>query len=143
MSLGPKVYLTRRETFSAAHRLHSMHLSDTENLQIFSKCNNPNGHGHNYVLEVTIVGHIDSNTGMVMNITDLKGLIQKHVLDLVDHKHLDFDVEYFREKKLVSTTENLAVFIWKQLASYLKQNVQLYEIKIYETEKNIVVYRGE
>jgi 6-pyruvoyltetrahydropterin/6-carboxytetrahydropterin synthase len=147
MSLGPKAYLTRRETFSAAHRLHSMNLSDSENIQIFSKCNNPNGHGHNYVLEVTVVGHIDSNTGMVMNITDMKELIQIHVLDLLDHKNLDFDVEYFRTKKLVSTTENLAVFIWEQLVSNIKQrcntNVQLYEIKLYETEKNIIVYRGE
>lgn len=146
MSLGPKVYLTRRETFSTAHRLHSVHLSDSENLQIFSKCNNPHGHGHNYVLEVTVAGHVHSKTGMVMNITDLKQLIQSEVLDLVDHKHLDLDVEYFRTTQLVSTTENLAVFIWKQLDTALKErfnHVQLFEIKIYETEKNIVVYRGE
>jgi 6-pyruvoyltetrahydropterin/6-carboxytetrahydropterin synthase len=144
MSIGPKVYLTRRETFSASHRLHSIHLSDNENIQIFSKCNNPNGHGHNYVLEVTVVGHVDSKTGMVMNISDLKQLIQIHVLDLVDHKNLDLDVEYFRTKKLVSTTENLAVFIWEQLVSNLnQQNVQLYEMKLYETDKNIVIYRGE
>jgi 6-pyruvoyltetrahydropterin/6-carboxytetrahydropterin synthase len=143
MSLGPKIYLTRRETFSAAHRLHSTHLSDHDNLQIFSKCNNVNGHGHNYVLEVTVTGHIDSQTGMVMNITDLKNLIQTYVLDLVDHKHLDLDVQYFRKNNLISTTENLAVFIWQQLVSNLNEHVQLYEIKIYETEKNIVVYRGE
>jgi 6-pyruvoyltetrahydropterin/6-carboxytetrahydropterin synthase len=146
MFVGPKVYLTRRETFSACHRLHSIHLSDHDNIQIFSKCNNPNGHGHNYVLEVTVVGHIDSKTGMVMNIADLKNLIQTQVLDLVDHKHLDLDVDYFSKKNLVSTTENLAVFIWEELFSSLKQqykNVQLYEIKLYETEKNIVVYRGE
>ncbi|CAF0773896.1 unnamed protein product [Adineta steineri] len=145
MSRGPKVYLTRRETFSASHRLHSVHLSENDNTQIYSKCNNPNGHGHNYVLEVTVVGHIDSNTGMVMNISDLKTLIQVHVLDLVDHKNLDLDVEYFRSKKLVSTTENLIVFIWQQLFSTIEHynNAQLYEIKIYETEKNIVVYRGE
>lgn len=146
MSLGPKVYLTRRETFSASHRLHSIHLSDNDNVQIFSKCNNLNGHGHNYILEVTVVGHVDSKTGMVMNITDLKNLIQIYVLDLVDHKHLDLDVEYFRKTNLVSTTENLAVFIWEQLYSKVKEqynHVQLYEIKLHETEKNIVVYRGE
>jgi 6-pyruvoyltetrahydropterin/6-carboxytetrahydropterin synthase len=81
---------------------------------------------------------------MVMNISDMKTLIQNHVLDLVDHKNLDLDVEYFRTKKLVSTTENLAVFIWEQLSLNLnQQNVQLYEIKLYETEKNIVIYRGE
>ena len=146
MPLGPKVYLTRRETFSACHRLHSIHLSDDDNIQIFSKCNNLNGHGHNYVLEVTLVGHVNSKTGMVMNISDLKNLIEINVLNFVDHKHLDLDVEYFRTKNLVSTTENLAVFIWEQLFSIIKEkynNVQLYEIKLYETEKNIVIYRGE
>lgn len=146
MSRGPKVYLTRRETFSAAHRLHSVHLSDSDNLQIFSKCNNSNGHGHNYVLEVTVAGHVDPKSGMVMNIADLKKSIQSEVLDLVDHKHLDLDVDYFRREKVVSTTENLAVFIWKQLVRNLSEHyplVQLYEIKIHETEKNIVVYRGE
>ena len=148
MPLGPKAYLTRRETFSASHRLHSANLSDNENILLYSKCNNPNGNGHNYVLEVTVVGHIDPKTGMVMNISDLKVLIQTHVLDLVDHKHLDLDMDYFRTKNLVSTTENLAVFIWEQLALPIERasqnnHVRLYEIKLCETEKNIVVYRGE
>lgn len=146
MAQRPKAYLTRRETFSASHRLHSNVLSDEENLRIFGKCNNPNGHGHNYVLEVTVAGHIDSSTGMIINITDLKRLIDEHVLDRVDHKNLDLDVEYFRRTKLVSTTENLVVFIWEQLFAALQQEdprVQLSEIKLYETEKNIVIYRGE
>ncbi|CAF1504088.1 unnamed protein product [Rotaria sordida] len=146
MSHSPKVYLTRRETFSASHRLHSIHLSDSDNIQIFNKCNNPNGHGHNYVVEITVAGHIDNKTGMVMNISNLKELIQIYVLNLLDHKHLDLDVEYFRTKNIVSTTENLIVFIWKQLSLPIQQqynNVQLYEIKLYETEKNIVTYRGE
>ncbi|CAF1237446.1 unnamed protein product [Rotaria sordida] len=146
MSHSPKVYLTRRETFSACHRLHSIHLSDNDNIQIFNKCNNPNGHGHNYVVEITVAGHIDNKTGMVMNISNLKELIQIYVLNLLDHKHLDLDVEYFRTKNIVSTTENLIVFIWKQLSLPIQQqynNVQLYEIKLYETEKNIVIYRGE
>lgn len=147
MSHRPKVYLTRRETFSASHRLNSMYLSDNDNIQIFDKCNNPNGHGHNYILEVTVVGYTDETTGMAMNITDLKKLIQIYVLDLVDHKHLDLDVEYFRTNNIVSTTENLTVFIWRQLASKISQqyndNVHLYEIKLHETEKNIVTYRGE
>ncbi|CAF1263545.1 unnamed protein product [Adineta ricciae] len=124
MSLGPKVYLTRRETFSASHRLHSANLSDNENILLYNKCNNPNGHGHNYVLEVTVVGHIDPKTGMVMNISDLKVLIQTHVLDLVDHKHLDLDMDYFRTKNLVSTTENLAVFIWEQLVLQIERASQ-------------------
>ncbi|UJR08993.1 hypothetical protein I4U23_013243 [Adineta vaga] len=121
MPLGPKIYLKRRETFSAAHRLHSINLSENENIQLYSKCNNPNGHGHNYILEVTVAGYINPITGMVMNITDLKNLIQTQVLDLVDHKHLDLDVEHFRTKNLVSTTENLAVFVWEQLVSKIEQ----------------------
>ena len=80
-----KVYLTRRETFSACHRLHAKDLSDEENQQIFGKCNNPNGHGHNYILEVTVCGPINRMTGMVMNITDMKHLIDKYVLNLLDH----------------------------------------------------------
>lgn len=138
-----KIFVTRRETFSACHRLHSQSLTDDENRTIFGKCNNPNGHGHNYVLEVTICGSIDLSTGMLMNITDLKRLINENVLNLVDHKHLDLDVDYFRLNNFVSTTENLAIFIWSQLVNHFPSNVQLYEIKIYETEKNIVTYRGE
>ena len=143
----PKAYLTRRETFSASHRLHSVYLSPSDNIQLYDKCNNPNGHGHNYILEVTVFGHINSKTGMIININELKEIIKIYVIDLIDHKHLDLDVEYFRTRKLVSTTENLAFFIWKQLFSIIEdkynKNVKLYEIKLYETEKNIVIYRGE
>ncbi|CAF1541025.1 unnamed protein product [Adineta ricciae] len=142
----PKVYITRRETFSSAHRLHSTALSDEDNMHIFGKCNNPNGHGHNYVLEVTVVGHVDEHAGMVMNIADLKHIIQEHVLKLVDHKHLDLDLDHFRINKIVSTTENLAIYIWQQLTTAIRNQsdkVHLYEIKLHETENNIVVYRGE
>lgn len=143
--MSHKVYLTRRETFSTAHRLHSSHLSEDENRRIFARCNNPNGHGHNYILEVTICGPINEQTGMVMNIADLKRELQVRVLDVVDHKHLDLDVDYFREGNIVSTTENLALFIWTQLKPPLEMNynVKLHEVKIYETEKNIVVYRDD
>lgn len=146
MSSERKIYLTRRESFSAAHRLHSNFLSDDENRTVFDKCNNPNGHGHNYVLEVTVCGRVDLKTGMTMNITDLKQIISRNVLDLLDHKNLDQDVEYFRQNQLVSTTENLAIFIWEQLANPINQhtgNVHLYEVKIFETDKNIVTYRGD
>ncbi|CAH8506046.1 unnamed protein product [Schistosoma haematobium] len=91
-------YLTRVESFSACHRLHSQHLSNEENVKLFQKCNNPMGHGHNYKLEVTVSGPIDQRTGMIMNISDLKSVVQKHVLDLLDHKNIDEDVEYFREQ---------------------------------------------
>ena len=137
----PLVYLTRRETFSACHRLHSTKLSDEENLEIFSKCNNLNGHGHNYTVEVTVKGQVNENTGMVMNITDLKKVIEISVMKPLDHKNIDKDVPYF--ENVVSTTENVAVFIWRGISSKLPENVLLDQVKIWETEKTIVVYKGE
>ncbi|XP_042590822.1 6-pyruvoyl tetrahydrobiopterin synthase [Cyprinus carpio] len=133
-------FITRVQSFSACHRLHSKSLSDEENKRIFGKCNNPNGHGHNYTVEVTVRGKIDRNTGMVMNLTDLKECIEEAIMKPLDHKNLDLDVPYFAD--VVSTTENLAVFIWESMVKLLPPD-SLYEIKIYETDKNIVVYRGE
>lgn len=141
--MAPIVYLTRRETLSACHRLHSAHLSDAENLKIFDKCNNPNGHGHNYTVEVTVKGPLDDKTGMVMNISDLKNIIQEAVMKPLDHKNIDLDVAYFRDHQVVSTTENVTVYIWKGIVSKLPENVILDQVKVWETEKNIVVYKGE
>nr|CAG4646685.1 EOG090X0HIM [Macrothrix elegans] len=141
MSGRPIAYLTRRETFSACHRLHSHLLTDEENQKIFSKCNNPNGHGHNYSVEVTIKGPIDERTGMVMNLTDLKEYMDKAIMNVMDHKNLDKDVPYFQN--VVSTTENLAVFVWDSLAALLPDPTSLYQVKIYETDKNIMMYMGE
>ncbi|KAF8563515.1 hypothetical protein P879_09936 [Paragonimus westermani] len=135
-------YLTRIEHFSACHRLHSLHLTDTENRHTFGKCNNPNGHGHNYKLEVTLFGPVDPKTGMVMNLTELNSVIQRNVLDFVDHKNLDKDVDYFRDNSVVSTTENLAVFIWNQLLLSIPRTV-LHEVKLWETDKNVITYRGD
>ena len=141
------VKLTRRETFSASHRLHNPKLSDQRNKEIFGKCNNPNGHGHNYVLEVSVKGQVDEVTGMVINLVQLKEVIRKAVMDDLDHKNVDLDVEYFRVSKKPSTTENLAVYIWGRLKAELKRlNLKgeiLDGVKIWETEKNIVEYRGE
>ncbi|KAI4886700.1 hypothetical protein NFI96_021385 [Prochilodus magdalenae] len=133
-------YITRVASFSACHRLHSKSLSDEENKRIFGKCNNPNGHGHNYKVEVTVRGKIDQNTGMVMNLTDLKQYIEEAIMKPLDHKNLDLDVPYF--DNVVSTTENLSVYIWDSMVKLLPPNM-LYEIKVHETDKNIVVYRGE
>ncbi|XP_043085963.1 6-pyruvoyl tetrahydrobiopterin synthase [Puntigrus tetrazona] len=133
-------FITRVQTFSACHRLHSKSLSDEENKTIFGKCNNPNGHGHNYTVEVTVRGKIDRSTGMVMNLTDLKEYIEEAIMKPLDHKNLDLDVPYFAD--VVSTTENLSVFIWDSMVKILPPD-SLYEIKIYETDKNIVIYRGE
>ncbi|XP_061764734.1 6-pyruvoyl tetrahydrobiopterin synthase [Nerophis ophidion] len=133
-------YITRVQSFSACHRLHSIHLSDEENKKVYGKCNNPNGHGHNYKVEITVRGKIDNITGMVLNLTDLKKSIEEVIMNPLDHKNLDKDVPYFA--KIASTTENLAVYIWDHMAEALAPN-KLYEIKIHETDKNIVTYRGE
>ncbi|KAG5854325.1 6-pyruvoyl tetrahydrobiopterin synthase [Anguilla rostrata] len=132
--------ITRVQSFSACHRLHSKSLSDEENRKIFGKCDNPNGHGHNYKVEVTIRGKIDPITGMVMNLTDLKKYMEEAIMTPLDHKNLDKDVPYFAD--VVSTTENLAVYIWDSMEKLLPPSL-LYEIKIHETDNNIIVYRGE
>lgn len=131
---------SRRETFAACHRLHSPHLSDSENREIYGKCNHPNGHGHNYVLEVLLRGPISSTTGMIFNASELKEIIKKHVLQHVDHRNLDLDVDFFKQN--ASTTENLAVYIWNQLKDNIPNNL-LYQIKIHETENNVAIYQGE
>ncbi|GAU95632.1 hypothetical protein RvY_07219-1 [Ramazzottius varieornatus] len=139
--MNPVVYLTRVESFSASHRLHSLHLSDKENKDIFGKCNNPNGHGHNYKVEVTVQGSIDPRTGMAINITDLKRVMQVAIMDCLDHKNLDQDVPYFGTA--VSTAENICVFIWSQILPQLPETVRLHEVRLHETDKNIAFYRGE
>lgn len=136
----PTVYITRRATFSAAHRLHSADLTDEQNKEVFGKCNNPNGHGHNYVLEVTVKGEIDSKNGMVMNLVDLKKAIDEAIINQVDHKHLNYDVPIFRE--INPTAENMVVVFWKLLEMKLP-NGMLYEMKLHETENNVAIYRGE
>ncbi|MEQ2267469.1 hypothetical protein XENORESO_006512 [Xenotaenia resolanae] len=133
-------YITRVQSFSACHRLHSLYLSDEENKKVYGKCNNPYGHGHNYKVEVTVRGKIDPVTGMVMNLTDLKRCIEEVIMIPLDHKNLDKDVPYFAN--VVSTTENLAVYIWDNMVKALPA-ILLYEIRIHETDKNIVIYRGE
>ncbi|NWJ45026.1 MAG: 6-carboxytetrahydropterin synthase [Chloroflexi bacterium] len=134
------VYLTRRANFSSAHRLHSPELSAEENRIIFGKCNNPNGHGHNYTLEVTVRGEINPVTGMVLNLTELKKAMEEAVIDEVDHKHLNLDVPIFRE--INPTAENMVVVFWKLLEQRLKGGI-LHEVKLWETENNVAVYRGE
>ncbi|XP_068230014.1 6-pyruvoyl tetrahydrobiopterin synthase [Palaemon carinicauda] len=139
----PVAYVTRIEKFSACHRLHSKLLSDEDNKAIFGKCNNPNGHGHNYTVEVTVKGPIDEKTGMVINVHDLKKIINEVVMDVMDHKHLDLDVPAFRDTTLVSTTENVTYVIYKGIQQQLPSHVHLYEVKIHETDKNVVIFRGE
>ncbi|NXP82669.1 PTPS synthase, partial [Ramphastos sulfuratus] len=134
--------LSRTVTFSACHRLHSKSLSDEENLKLFGKCNNPNGHGHNYKGKrlSALLTQIDPVSGMVINLTDLKEYMQEAIMEPLDHKNLDQDVPYFAE--VVSTTENVAVFIWENLKKLLPVGI-LYKVTVHETEQNIVVYKGE
>ncbi|KAB1255068.1 6-pyruvoyl tetrahydrobiopterin synthase [Camelus dromedarius] len=139
---GPRrrARVSRLVSFSASHRLHSKSLSNEENLKLFGKCNNPNGHGHNYKVVVTVHGEVDPVTGMVMNLTDLKEYMEEAIMKPLDHKNLDLDVPYFAD--VVSTTENVAVYIWENLQKFLPVGV-LYKVKVYETDNNIVVYKGE
>ncbi|KAL5004722.1 hypothetical protein ScPMuIL_018178 [Solemya velum] len=136
----PYVYISRTESFSACHRLHSPYLTDEENRETYGKCNNSNGHGHNYKVEVVLRGPVDPKTGMVMNLVDLKSYINRSIMDALDHKNIDKDVPYF--KSTVSTTENVAVFIWDRLSELVPHGL-LYEVKIHETDKNVVYYRGD
>ena len=133
------VYLTRRTTFSASHRLWSNALSDEENYAVYDKCANPNGHGHNYTLEVTVKGMPDPHTGMVMNLTDIKRITNEEVIDWVDHKHLNYDVPWLEGN--IPTTEVLVIKFWERLERSFPKGL-LYEVKLYETENNIAIYRG-
>lgn len=136
------IYITRRATFSAAHRLHNPELSDEENVSIYGECNNPDGHGHNYVLEVTVKGEVPGKTGMVIDLKELKKIIAKNIVNRVDHKYLNSDVDFMRD--IIPTAENLVIEFWKILKKVLsKTNAELYELKLFETDNNIVIYRGE
>ncbi len=134
------VYLTRRASFSASHRLWSKQLTEAENYAVYEKCANPNGHGHNYMLEVTVRGTPDPQTGMVLNLTQLKDAMHEQVVDWVDHKHLNYDVPWLEGS--IPTTEVLVIKFWDRLAEMLPRGL-LYEVKLYETENNIASYRGE
>ena len=132
-----KTAIVRREHFNAAHRLHNSQWSDKKNLEIFGKCNNPNYHGHNYELEVKVIGFCDDQTGYVMDAKKLSGLIKEHILDKLDHKNLNLEVMEFIE--LNPTAENIARVIYMTLRPHLNTNLEL-KIKLYETPRNFVEY---
>ena len=136
----PTVFLTRRHVFSASHRLHSTELSDPENQELFGKCNGKNGHGHNYTVEVTLKGKINPKTGMVFSLSALKEILAETVDKELDHKNLNLDVPRF--KALNPTAENIAFVIWQMLVEKLPPQL-LYEVRLFETENNIALYRGE
>jgi len=134
------IYITRREVFSASHRLHNNNLTEEENNQIFGKCNNPNSHGHNYVLEVVVEGEIDEKTGYVIDLKQLKNIIIENVIKKVDHKNLNSDVDFL--KGIITTTENLAVGIWEQLVNKMPSG-KLHSVRIKETENNFIEFKGK
>lgn len=140
----PQVVVCRTEHFSASHRLHSLYLTDEENKELYGKCNNFHGHGHNYKVDVMLKGSVDPATGMVININDMKVAMNNAIMDILDHKNIDKDVPYFGS--IPSTAENITIFIWNQMRSELtkigKEHL-LYEVKLFETEKNVFYYRGE
>lgn len=134
------IYVTRRAEFSASHFYHNPELSPEENRRIFGKTNNPNGHGHNYTLDVTVAGEVDKTTGMVMDLKDLKKLLESEVMRLMDHRFLNKEVPVFATT--IPTTENIAIEIWKLLAPKLAQG-KLHRIRLYETPDLFVDYYGE
>ena len=134
-----RAFVTRRTTFSAGHRLHNDALSAEENRRVFGKCNNANGHGHNFIVEVTVKGDIDPATGMVYNLRDLKKIMSEVIEEGLDHKNLNLDVPAL--KGVIPTAENIAAVIWGQLALRLPAGL-LHEVKLIETENNFVSFRG-
>ncbi len=136
----PNVTVTRRLTFNAAHRVHNPALSDEENRAIFGKCNNPNWHGHNYVLEVSVSGSIDQRTGYVIDLAKVKEIVQREVIEQVDHRNINLEVEFM--SGIIPTTENLAVAFWRVLEKKLTSG-KLQRIRLWETENHYVEYHGD
>lgn len=134
------LYVTRRMTFSSSHRLYNPEWDDKKNEEVFDKCNNYHGHGHNYTMEVTVKGKPNPNTGYVIDLKKLKSIIKENVISKVDHKHLNFDVDFM--KGIIPSAENMAVVFWKILDSKIQEG-KLHAIKLYETENNVVEYYGD
>lgn len=135
-----KVTISRKAHFNAAHRLYRADWSDERNQQVFGKCNNPNFHGHNYELIVGVTGEIDPETGYVMDIKDLREIIEQEVEEPFDHKNLNLDVSDFAN--LNPTAENIAVVIWNRIRKRISNDKGI-EVILYETPRNFVTYRGE
>ncbi|HEY1472277.1 MAG TPA: 6-carboxytetrahydropterin synthase [Candidatus Acidoferrum sp.] len=139
MSDGVKIELGRRYRFAASHRLHSEKLSADENSRAYGKCNNPYGHGHNYVVEISVSGPVDPATGMIANLADLDGFVEREVIEAFDHRSLNEEVAAFREK--VPTTENVCIEIYERLKHFPKAKLE--RVRIEETANNAFEYAGE
>lgn len=135
------IFITRKEHFNAAHRLFKPEYDDAKNLEVFGKCSNPNWHGHNYELMVTVKGEVNPETGFLINLKELSRLISIFVLDKLDHKNVNLEVDFMSGK--LASTENLAIAIWGQLDQPIKDaGAELHRIMLYETERNFVEYYG-
>ncbi|MCU1305761.1 MAG: 6-pyruvoyl tetrahydropterin synthase [Acidobacteriaceae bacterium] len=134
------IYLTRKAEFSASHYYHNPDFTPEENQRVFGKCSNLNGHGHNYTLEVTVKGEVNAKTGFVVDLKDLKETMNREVVDAMDHRHLNKEVPEF--KKLIPTTENLAIAVWNRLQPRL-QMAKLHRVRIYESPDLFADFYGE
>ena len=135
----PRVTVHRKAHFNAAHRLYRKDWSDEKNFEVFSKCSNPNFHGHNYELIVSLTGEIDKETGFVYDLAKLRRLIKKEIEEYLDHKNLNIEVEEFKD--LNPTAENISVVIYDRLRNHIPKNLDM-EITLYETPRNFVTYSG-
>jgi 6-pyruvoyltetrahydropterin/6-carboxytetrahydropterin synthase len=135
------IFISRRERFNAAHRLFRPDFSDEKNLEVFGKCSNPNWHGHNYELFVTVKGNINPETGFLINLKDLSKIVNERVIDKLDHKNINLEVDFMQGK--LASTENLAKAIWDEIEMPIKTlGASLHSIKLFETENNFVEYFG-
>ncbi|HKG91360.1 MAG TPA: 6-carboxytetrahydropterin synthase [Gemmatimonadaceae bacterium] len=135
----PNVTVTRRMRFNAAHRVHNPALSDEENRRLFGPCNHPNWHGHNYVLEVSVHGPVDELTGYVIDLAKLRDIVQREVIDHVDHHNMNLDVPFMRDVN--PTSENIVVQCWRVLEPQVSPG-RLKRLRLHETENNYVEYEG-
>lgn len=135
------IYITRKASFNAAHKLARPDWDDEKNLAVFGKCSNPNWHGHNYTLYVTVKGEINPETGFLVDLKWLKQITNELVVDRVDHKNINLDVDFMKGK--LASTENLAIAFWDQLyATIAESDAVLHSIKVYETDNNYVEFFG-
>ena len=137
--MSAHVTVTRRLHFSAAHRVHNPAMSDEENRRTFGKCNNPNWHGHNYILDVSVRGAVDERTGYVIDLSRVKDIVTREVIDKVDHRNLNLEVDFLRGT--IPTTENVIVAFWRVLEPALEPG-KLTRLVLWETVNNYVEYDG-
>jgi len=135
------IYLTRRERFNAAHRLFRTEWSDEKNFEVFGKCSNPNWHGHNYQLFITVKGEVSKDTGFVVNLKLVSKIVKEKIIEKIDHKNLNLDVKFMKNK--ITTAENIAVAIWNEIETEINTlNCELHCVKVVETENNFIEYYG-